>query len=83
MKKVLVVGGFDDLGARDVRLLHESSRLGEVTVRAHTPLFAALRVGIKDTWPNVFSRIDELLGFPVHLLVLCGIVCCPWASLVG
>jgi len=32
MGRVLVTGGFDDLGARHVRLLHESSRLGEVTV---------------------------------------------------
>jgi cytidyltransferase-like protein len=30
--KILVVGGFDDLRIRHVRLLHESSRLGEVTV---------------------------------------------------
>jgi cytidyltransferase-like protein len=29
---VLVTGGFDDLGLRHVRLLHESSRVGEVTV---------------------------------------------------
>ena len=31
-------------------------------LRAHTLLFAALRLGIKDTWLNVFSRIDEVLG---------------------
>jgi hypothetical protein len=31
-------------------------------LRAHTLLFAALRVGIKDTWLNVFSRIEEVLG---------------------
>ena len=31
-------------------------------LRAHTLLFAALRMGIKDTWLNVFSRIDEVLG---------------------
>ena len=29
---VLVIGGFDDLGLRHVRFLHECSRLGEVTV---------------------------------------------------
>jgi hypothetical protein len=31
-------------------------------LRAHTLLFAALRLGIKDTWLNVFSRIEEVLG---------------------
>ncbi len=31
-------------------------------LRAHPRLFAALRVGIKDTWRNVFSRIVEVLG---------------------
>lgn len=31
-------------------------------LRAHPLLFAALRVGIKDTWRNVFSRIVEVLG---------------------
>lgn len=31
-------------------------------LRAHMLLFAALRMGIKDTWLNVFSRIDEVLG---------------------
>jgi hypothetical protein len=31
-------------------------------LRAHALLFAALRVGIKDTWLNVFSRIEEVLG---------------------
>jgi hypothetical protein len=31
-------------------------------LRDHTLLFAALRVGIKDTWLNVFSRIEEVLG---------------------
>ncbi len=31
-------------------------------LRAHRLLFAALRVGIKDTWHNVFSRIGEVLG---------------------
>ena len=31
-------------------------------LRAHTLLFAALRRGIKDTWLNVFSRIEEVLG---------------------
>lgn len=31
-------------------------------LRAHTLLFAALRLGIKDTWRNVFSRIAEVLG---------------------
>jgi len=30
-------------------------------LRAHALLFAALRVGIKDTWLNVFSRIEEVL----------------------
>jgi hypothetical protein len=30
-------------------------------LRAHALLFAALRLGIKDTWLNVFSRIDEVL----------------------
>lgn len=30
-------------------------------LRAHTLLFAALRVGIKETWRNVFSRIGEVL----------------------
>lgn len=34
-------------------------------LRAHTLLFAALRVGIKATWRNVFSRIGEVLyGLP-------------------
>ena len=32
-------------------------------LRAHSRLFAALRFGIKDTWLNVFSRIDEVLGW--------------------
>jgi hypothetical protein len=32
-------------------------------LRAHTLLFAALRFGIKDTWLNVFSRIEEVLGW--------------------
>ena len=32
-----------------------------VLLRAHRLLFAALRVGIKATWRNVFSRIGELL----------------------
>jgi IS4 transposase len=31
-------------------------------LRAHTLLFASLRVGIKDTWLNVFFRIEEVLG---------------------
>ena len=31
-------------------------------LRTHILLFAALRVGIKDTWRNVFSRIDEVFG---------------------
>lgn len=31
-------------------------------LRAHSRLFAALRFGIKDTWLNVFSRIDEVFG---------------------
>jgi hypothetical protein len=31
-------------------------------LRAHTLLFAALRLGIKDTWLNVFSRLEEVLG---------------------
>ena len=31
-------------------------------LRAHRLLFAALRVGIKDTWRNVLSRIVEVLG---------------------
>jgi hypothetical protein len=31
-------------------------------LRDHTLLFAALRLGIKDTWLNVFSRIEEVLG---------------------
>jgi len=31
-------------------------------LRGHRLLFAALRVGIKDTWRNVFSRIGEVLG---------------------
>lgn len=31
-------------------------------LRAHRLLFAALRMGIKDTWLNVFSRIEEVLG---------------------
>jgi hypothetical protein len=31
-------------------------------LRAHSRLFAALRFGIKDTWLNVFSRIEEVLG---------------------
>ena len=31
-------------------------------LRAHARLFAALRFGIKDTWLNVFSCIDEVLG---------------------
>jgi len=31
-------------------------------LRAHTLLFAALRLGIKDTWLNVFSRLQEVLG---------------------
>ncbi len=30
-------------------------------LRAHRRLFAALRLGIKDTWRNVFSRIVEVL----------------------
>ncbi len=32
------------------------------TLRAHPRLFAALRMGIKGTWLNVFFRIDEVLG---------------------
>ena len=32
-------------------------------LRAHSRLFAALRFGIKDTWLNVFSRIEEVLGW--------------------
>jgi hypothetical protein len=32
-------------------------------LRAHSRLFAALRFGIKDTWLNVFSRIEEILGW--------------------
>ena len=31
-------------------------------LRAHRLLFAAVRLGIKDTWRNVFSRIGEVLG---------------------
>jgi hypothetical protein len=31
-------------------------------LRGHRLLFAALRLGIKDTWRNVFSRIGEVLG---------------------
>jgi len=31
-------------------------------LRGHPRLFAALRLGIKDTWRNVFSQIVELLG---------------------
>jgi hypothetical protein len=31
-------------------------------LRAHRLLFAVLRVGIKDTWRNVFSRVVEVLG---------------------
>ncbi len=31
-------------------------------LRTHRLLFAALRLGIKDTWRNVFSRIEEVLG---------------------
>jgi hypothetical protein len=31
-------------------------------LRDHPRLFAALRLGIKDTWRNVFSRIVEVLG---------------------
>jgi len=31
-------------------------------LRSHTLLFAALRFGIKDTWLNVFSRIEEVLS---------------------
>jgi len=31
-------------------------------LRAHPLLFSALRIGIKDTWRNVFSRIVEVLG---------------------
>jgi len=31
-------------------------------LRDHRRLFAALRFGIKDTWLNVFSRIDEVFG---------------------
>ncbi len=31
-------------------------------LRDHMRLFAALRFGIKDTWLNVFSRIEEVLG---------------------
>jgi hypothetical protein len=31
-------------------------------LRAHRRIFAALRLGIKDTWRNVFSRIVEVLG---------------------
>jgi hypothetical protein len=30
-------------------------------LRAHRRLFAALRAGIKDTWRNLFSRIQEVL----------------------
>jgi len=31
-------------------------------LRAHTLLFAAIRVGIKDTWLNVFSCMEEVLS---------------------
>jgi hypothetical protein len=31
-------------------------------LRAHRLVFAALRLGIKDTWRNVFSRLVEVLG---------------------
>ncbi len=31
-------------------------------LRAHRLVFAALRLGIKDTWRNVFSRVVEVLG---------------------
>jgi hypothetical protein len=31
-------------------------------LRAHTRVFAALRLGIKDTWRNVFSQIIEVLS---------------------
>ena len=31
-------------------------------LRTHILLFAALRFGIKDTWRNIFSRIDEVFG---------------------
>ena len=51
-------------------------------LRAHSLLFAALRVGIKDTWRNVFSRIDEVLGeLPCAFAALSDlrIVWSPWA----
>lgn len=31
-------------------------------LRSHRLVFAALRLGIKDTWRNVFSRVVEVLG---------------------
>jgi hypothetical protein len=31
-------------------------------LRAHKLLFAALRLGIKDTWHNLFSRFDEVFS---------------------
>ncbi len=42
---VLVTGGFDDLGLRQVRFLHESSRLGEVTALLWTDAAVSAATG--------------------------------------
>jgi cytidyltransferase-like protein len=42
---VLVTGGFDDLGLRQVRFLHESSRLGEVTALLWTDRAVSAAIG--------------------------------------
>ena len=42
-----------------------------VMLRDHPRVFAALKVGIKATWRNVFSRISEVLyGLPAAFVVL-------------
>ena len=73
MRAALVLGGFDDLGLRQVRFLHECSRLGPVTVLLWTDEALLDAVGRPPKFPLAERRyLLEGLRFVSRVLVADG-----------
>jgi cytidyltransferase-like protein len=53
MKNCLVMGSFNNIKSRDVRFLHEASRLGELTVLLWSDLLFEQLYGIKPEFPQI------------------------------
>ncbi len=88
MDRVVVSGGFDNLGSQDMRFLEEASKLGRLTVLLWPDDFLQQRTGSKPKFPLAERRyfleatrfVSEVLAAPVTNELPPGLSACIWAD---